>query len=57
MENVTITFGLVPLFNGISTFMGYLNAKAIFVEEKWLHYSTQKWVGGEWGSSYLSLRY
>ena len=26
--------GLVSLFNGISTFVGYLNAKAIFLEEQ-----------------------
>ena len=27
-------FGLVSLFNGISTFMGYLISKAILVEEQ-----------------------
>ena len=27
-------FGLVSLFNGISTFVGYFNAKAILLEEQ-----------------------
>ena len=27
-------YGLVSLFNGISTFVGYFNAKAILLEEQ-----------------------
>ena len=30
---VNISLGLVSLFNGISTFVGYFNAKAILLEQ------------------------
>ena len=36
-------FGLVSLFNGISTFLGYFNAKAILLEEQQWYYLTHSW--------------
>ena len=36
-------FGLVSLFNGISTFVGYLIPKAILLEEQYWYYLTHSW--------------
>ena len=36
-------FGLVSLFNGISTFVGYFNAEAILLEEQSWYYLTHSW--------------
>ena len=38
-----LKFGLVSLFNGISTFFRLFNAKAILLEEQELHYLTNGW--------------
>ena len=35
---------LVSLFNGISTFVGFFNAKAILLEEQSWYYLTHSWV-------------
>ena len=39
-----VWFGLVSLFNGISTLFRLFNAKAILLEEQW-YYSTHSWEG------------
>ena len=36
-------FGLVSLFNGISTLFRLFNAKAILIEEQWWYYLTHSW--------------
>ena len=36
-------FGLVSLFNGISTVFRLFNAKAILLEEQWRYYLTHSW--------------
>ena len=38
-----VWFGLVPLFNGISTLFRLFNAKAILLEEQQWYYSTHSW--------------
>ena len=38
-----IDFYLISLFNGISTFVGYFNTKAILVEEQQWYYLTCSW--------------
>ena len=38
-----VWFGLVSLLNGISTFVGYFNAKAILLEEQLWYYLTHSW--------------
>ena len=37
------SFGLVSLFNGISTLFRLFNAKAILLEEQWWYYLTHSW--------------
>ena len=53
--SVWVWFRLVSLFNGISTFVGYFNAKAILLEEQWWCYLTHSWEDN--GGSYLSQEY
>ena len=45
MARLSARLGLVwfGLFNGISTFVGYLNAKAILIEEQQWYYLTHSW--------------
>ena len=38
-----VWFGLVSLFNGISTFVRLFNAKAILLEEQSWYYLTHSW--------------
>ena len=38
-----ISFGLVSLFNGISTLFRLFNAKAILLEEEYWYYLTHSW--------------
>ena len=41
--NTVIWFGLVSLFNGISTLFWLFNAKAILLEEQYWYYLTHSW--------------
>ena len=41
-ERGLVWFGLVSLFNSISTFVGYLMHKAILLDEQW-YYFTHSW--------------
>ena len=43
LNNSNIWFGLVSLFNGISTLFRLFNAKAILLEEQWWYYLTHSW--------------
>ena len=40
---VCVWFGLVSLFNGISTFSGLFNAEAILLKEQYWYYLTHSW--------------
>ena len=43
MNAVLVWFGLVSLFNGISTLFRLFNAKAILLEEQYWYYLNHSW--------------
>ena len=43
MNRASVFDGLVSLFNGISTFVGFFNAKAILLEEQLCYHLTHSW--------------
>ena len=45
LQKGRISIDLVSLFNGISTFVGYLMPKAILLEEHLWYYLTRSWEG------------
>ena len=42
-KDLCVMFGLVSLFNGISTFVRLFNAKVILPEKQQYHYLTHSW--------------
>ena len=49
-------FGLVSLFNGISTFVGYFNVKTIHIEEEELYNLNHSW-GDKWVYTFPKVLY